>query len=111
MPSGPSLSFLTSVFSNELIDQTYIKVTARIHNFFLPVQLATCTVSNSGSLKIPVAEGHEDFGHENVILDKLSREPCCADIVQSFLRLPTANFMAFYSGGTLDQRPAFSIVG
>jgi hypothetical protein len=55
------------------------------------------------AVKIPVAEGQEDFSHENAVLDELDREPRCAEIVQSFLRLPRANFMAFYSGGTLDQ--------
>ena len=56
------------------------------------------------AVKIPVAEGQEDFNHEKAVLDELDREPRCAEIVQSFLRLPTANFMAFYSGGTLEQR-------
>jgi serine/threonine protein kinase len=56
------------------------------------------------AVKVPVPEEDEDFKHENAVLDELGREPCCADIVQSFLRMPTANFMAFYSGGTLEQR-------
>jgi hypothetical protein len=49
-------------------------------------------------------EGYEDFNHKNAVLDELGREPYYADIIQSFLRMPTANFMAFYSGGTLEQR-------
>src|SRR5271168_1340713 len=56
------------------------------------------------AVKVPIPEGYEDFNHENTVLDELDREPRCADIVQSFFRLPTANFMAFYSGGTLEQR-------
>ena len=55
------------------------------------------------AVKIPLAEGQGDLSHENAILDELDREPHCTEIVQSFLRLPTANFMAFYSGGTLEQ--------
>jgi serine/threonine protein kinase len=56
------------------------------------------------AVKVPVGESYEDFSHENTVLDELDQEPRCADIVQSFLRLPTANFMAFYSGGTLEER-------
>jgi serine/threonine protein kinase len=56
------------------------------------------------AVKVPVPEGDEDFEHENAVLDELCREPCCADIAQSFLRMPRANFMAFYSGGNLEQR-------
>jgi hypothetical protein len=77
----------------------------KIRNFFLLVQLAKYTVSNRCiAVKVPVPEGYGDFNHENTVLDELDREPRCADIVQSFLRLPMAKFMAFYSGGTLEQR-------
>jgi len=51
-----------------------------------------------------VGEGYEDFNHENTVLDELDQEPRCADIIQGFLCLPNANFMAFYSSGTLEQR-------
>jgi hypothetical protein len=69
------------------------------------VQLATYIVSTGCiAVKIPTAEEQEDLSHENAVLDELDRVPRCAEIVQSFLRLPTANFMAFYSGGTLEQR-------
>jgi len=49
-------------------------------------------------------EDYEDSSYENTVLHELDRDPRCADIVQSFLCLPTAKFMAFYIGGTLEQR-------
>ena len=32
------------------------------------------------AVKIPMAEGYEEFSHENTILDELDRQPRCADI-------------------------------
>jgi hypothetical protein len=43
------------------------------------------------AVKIPAAEGQEDFIHENAILDELDGEPRCAEIVQSFLRFAQNN--------------------
>src|SRR2546421_221778 len=47
------------------------------------------------AVKISMPEEYEDFNHENIILNEFDQELHYADIIQSFLRLPIANFMAF----------------
>ena len=56
-------------------------------------------------LKSSRKAGCEKFAHEVTIYDILeSCHPSCPDISRSFLRVPDGNFLAFYGGGTLDQR-------
>lgn len=50
-------------------------------------------------------EPHSDqFTRENDIFNLFDKHPPCPYIIQSFLRLPNANFLAFMSGGSLDDR-------
>lgn len=56
------------------------------------------------ALKYPRQPGCAKFAHEIKMFDILERHSPPPDIVQSFLRVPEGNFLAFLSGGTLDQR-------
>ncbi|KAK0114064.1 hypothetical protein ONS95_014303 [Cadophora gregata] len=56
------------------------------------------------ALKSPRDEDCDKFAHENKFYDILELHSPCPDLPQSFLRVPTGNFLAFYSGGTLDER-------
>lgn len=56
------------------------------------------------ALKFPRIPGCTKFGHEIEIFDVFENATPCPDIVQSFLRVPAGNFLAFLSGGNLDQR-------
>jgi serine/threonine protein kinase len=55
-------------------------------------------------LKSPREDDCEKFAHENRIYDAFELHLPCPDITQSFLRVPAGNFLAFCSGGTLDER-------
>ncbi|GBF64961.1 hypothetical protein TMEN_7678 [Trichophyton mentagrophytes] len=55
-------------------------------------------------LKIPRETGSDAFLRENKMFDLFEKFEPCPMIVQSFLRVPEGNFLAFLSGGTLDQR-------
>jgi hypothetical protein len=56
------------------------------------------------ALKSPREEDCDKFTHENKFYDILELHPPCPDLPQSFLRIPTGNFLAFYGGGTLEER-------
>lgn len=56
------------------------------------------------ALKYPRQPGCANFAHEIKIFDILERHSPPPDIVQSFLRVPEGIFLAYLSGGTLDQR-------
>ena len=55
-------------------------------------------------LKSPREEDCHKFTHENKFYGILELHPPSPDLTQSFLRVPMGNFLAFYSGGTLDER-------
>jgi serine/threonine protein kinase len=55
-------------------------------------------------LSLSTPQRSEAFSRENKIYDLFERHEPCPYIVQSFLRLPNANFMAFLSGGSLEKR-------
>ncbi|KAG9230596.1 serine/threonine protein kinase [Amylocarpus encephaloides] len=61
-------------------------------------------INNHIVLKSPREEDYDKFTHENKFYSILELHPPCPDLPQSFLRVPTGNFLAFYSGGTLDER-------
>ncbi|ESZ96916.1 protein kinase domain-containing protein [Sclerotinia borealis F-4128] len=62
-------------------------------------------INNRIALKIPRKGSHEEFACEVKFYNILeSHSPPCPDISRSFLRVPKGNFMAFCSGGSLDQR-------
>lgn len=56
------------------------------------------------ALKFPRQPGSTKFAHEIKIFNIFEKFDPCPDIIQSFLRVPEGNFLAFLSGGTLDQR-------
>lgn len=56
------------------------------------------------ALKYAREPGSEEFTRENGMFDLFAEHPPCPYVVQSFLRLPDANFLAFMSGGSLDDR-------
>ncbi|KAI1135643.1 kinase domain-containing protein [Hypoxylon sp. FL0543] len=55
-------------------------------------------------LKYAVKPGSEEFARENNMFDLFEKHPPHPHVIQSFLRLPNANFLAFMSGGSLDAR-------
>jgi serine/threonine protein kinase len=55
-------------------------------------------------LKYARAQRSEAFSRESRTYDLLEKHEPCPYIVQSFLRLPNANFLPFLSGGSLEKR-------
>lgn len=62
-------------------------------------QIDSCVV-----LKFPRDPNDERFSREIEIFNLFEKHSPCPDIVQSFLRDPKGNFLAYLSGGTLEQR-------
>ncbi|KAI1499840.1 kinase domain-containing protein [Biscogniauxia marginata] len=56
------------------------------------------------ALKYAREPDSKEFAKENDMFDLFEKHPPCPHVVQSFLRLPDANFLAFMSGGSLDDR-------
>lgn len=56
------------------------------------------------ALKYPRDPASGDLVQENNIYDELEKHSPSPHEIQSFLRLPNANFMPFLSGGSLQQR-------
>ncbi|KAJ8132469.1 hypothetical protein O1611_g1161 [Lasiodiplodia mahajangana] len=56
------------------------------------------------ALKFAREPDSEEFAKENDMFDIFEKHPPCPHVIQSFLRLPNANFLAFMSGGSLDDR-------
>jgi atypical protein kinase C zeta type len=54
-------------------------------------------------LKYARAQRSEAFAWESKIYDIFEKHDPCPYVVQSFLRLPNANFLAFLSGGSLEK--------
>lgn len=52
------------------------------------------------ALKYPRDQRNEAFARENKIYDILEKHDPSPYVVQSFLRLPNANFLAFHSRGS-----------
>ncbi len=61
-------------------------------------------VTNDIAVKRAFADDDEGIQNEYCIYDMLDKMPCCPNLVQSFYRVPSANFLQYLSGGTLDQR-------
>jgi len=82
----------------------------------LPRQISSCRFLSLGAvgwvhrigdcivLKYPRQPGCENFAREIEMYDIFEKHTPCPDIVQSFLRVPAGNFLAFLRRGTLDQR-------
>ncbi|KAG8170032.1 hypothetical protein KVR01_000777 [Diaporthe batatas] len=58
------------------------------------------------ALKYARTPDSEEFAKENNMFDIFEKnpQPHCPYVIRSFLRLPNANFLAFMSGGSLDDR-------
>lgn len=56
------------------------------------------------ALKYPTYPNSEGFKKETAFFDILEKHEPCPDIIQSFLRVPEGNFLAFMGGGSLHER-------
>ncbi|KAI4161728.1 MAG: hypothetical protein L6R39_000021 [Caloplaca ligustica] len=56
------------------------------------------------AVKRPTNDENGQVQNEYRIYDLLEKHPTCPNIVRSFYRIPSANFMQYMSGGTLDTR-------
>ena len=61
-------------------------------------------INNRIALKYAREPDAEEFARENSMFDLFKKHPHCPHVVQSFLRLPNVNFLAFMSGGSLHDR-------
>ena len=61
-------------------------------------------LTNDIVVKRAFADDDEGIRNEYRIYDMLDSMPYCPNIVRSFYRIPSANFLQCLSGGTLDQR-------
>lgn len=61
-------------------------------------------VTNDIVVKRAFADDDEGIQNEYRIYDLLDKMPYCPNLVRSFYRVPSANFLQHLSGGTLDQR-------
>ena len=61
-------------------------------------------VTNDIAVKRAFADDNEGIHNEYRIYDILDSMPYCPNLVRSFHRIPSANFLQYFSGGTLDQR-------
>ncbi|MCJ1254555.1 hypothetical protein MMC24_002370 [Lignoscripta atroalba] len=55
-------------------------------------------------LKRPIEDDNPHIRNECSVFDLLETHPPCPNLIQSFFRLPTANFLQFIGGGTLEER-------
>lgn len=63
-----------------------------------------CQITDRIALKYARELDSEGFAKENDMFDLFEKHQPCPHVIQSFLRLPNANFLAFMSGGSLDDR-------
>ncbi|KAE9970805.1 hypothetical protein EG328_006070 [Venturia inaequalis] len=56
------------------------------------------------ALKSPREDNCDEFAHENKMYEIFGSHFPCPDLSHSFLRVPTGNFLALYTGGTLEER-------
>lgn len=61
-------------------------------------------VTNDITVKRAFAEDNKGIHKEYRIYDILDSMPYCPNLVRSFYRIPSANFLQYFSGGTLEQR-------
>jgi len=61
-------------------------------------------ITNDIAVKRAFADDNEGIHNEYRIYDILDSMPYCPNLVRSFYRIPSANFLQYFSGGTLDQR-------
>ncbi|KAL9099377.1 MAG: hypothetical protein Q9163_005116 [Psora crenata] len=61
-------------------------------------------VTNDIAVKRAFADDNKGIHNEYRIYDMLDRMPYCPNLVRSFYRIPSANFLQYLSGGTIDQR-------
>ena len=61
-------------------------------------------VTHDIAVKRAFADDDKGIQNEYRIYDLLDNMPCCPNLIRSFYRVPSANFLQYLSGGTLDQR-------
>jgi len=61
-------------------------------------------VTNDIAIKRAFADDDSGIQNEYRVYDLLDRMPSCPNLVRSFYRIPSANFLQYFSGGTLDRR-------
>lgn len=61
-------------------------------------------VTDDIAVKRAFADDNEGIHNEYRIYDVLDSMPYCPNLVRSFYRVPSANFLQYLSGGTVDQR-------
>jgi len=61
-------------------------------------------VTDDIAVKRAFADDNEGIHNEYRIYDVLDSMPHCPNLVRSFYRIPSANFLQYLSGGTVDQR-------
>ena len=61
-------------------------------------------ITDAIAVKRAFADGNEGIHNEYRIYDMLESLPSCPNLVRSFYRIPSANFLQYLGGGTIDQR-------
>ncbi|KAL9123565.1 MAG: hypothetical protein Q9217_007013 [Psora testacea] len=61
-------------------------------------------LTNDIAVKRAFADDNEGIHNEYRIYDMLDSMPYCPNLVRSYYRIPSANFLQYLSGGTVDQR-------
>ncbi|KAL8902870.1 MAG: hypothetical protein Q9207_004319 [Kuettlingeria erythrocarpa] len=61
-------------------------------------------VTDTIAIKRAIIDKNEPIKNEYRIYDLLDKYPSCPNIIRSYYRIPSAIFLQFMSGGTLDQR-------
>lgn len=63
-----------------------------------------CIVTEHIAVKRAFTDDDEGVHNKYRIFDLLNSKPNCPNVVQSFYRIPSANFLQYLSGRTLDKR-------
>ena len=61
-------------------------------------------VTDDIAVKRAFADDNEGIHNEYRVYEMLDSMPHCPNLVRSFYRIPSANFLQYLSGGTVDQR-------
>lgn len=73
---------------------------------FISLGAIGCVYKINGriAVKFALEPGSKELARENGMFDLFEKHTPCPHIIQSFLRTPGANFLAFMSGGSLYSR-------
>lgn len=84
-----------------------VSLPGKISNYeFIALGAIGCVYQLSAriAIKFTLEPGAEELTKENSMFDLFEKHAPCPHVVQSFLRIPGANFLAFMSGGSLYIR-------